>query len=104
MSDRPGPMELWHQAGGGTPDYDRDRYLSLLREHGHLLSPGDEGYGEAPRNLPCGWPARAIVRDCQIACDEDCECGPVHCIYRHEPNHKRGWHDPEKCDAEVYGA
>lgn len=52
---RPGPRELWQQAGGGTPAYDRERYLELLREHGHLLSPGDEGYEEGSRALPCGW-------------------------------------------------
>jgi hypothetical protein len=53
---RPGPFELWRAAGGGSPDYDRDRYLALLREHGHLLKPGDDGYEEAPADLPCGWP------------------------------------------------
>lgn len=52
---KPGPRELWQQAGGGTPAYDRERYLGLLREHGHLVSPGDEGYEETPRSLPCGW-------------------------------------------------
>lgn len=56
---RPSVYELWLQAGGETPEeYDRDRYTELLREHGHLLKPGDEGYGEASRNLPCGWPHR----------------------------------------------
>jgi hypothetical protein len=55
--DKPTPRMLWLRAGGETPgQYDRDRYLALLREHGHLLSPGDEGYDDAPRNLPCGWP------------------------------------------------
>jgi hypothetical protein len=48
--------DLWVQAGGGTPSYDRQRYLDLLSEHGALLSPGDDGYDDAPRNLPCGWP------------------------------------------------
>jgi hypothetical protein len=47
---RPSPFELWQQAGGYG-----DRYRELMREHGHLLSPGDEGC-EASRNLPCGWP------------------------------------------------
>lgn len=50
---RPGPMELWHEAGG-----DGERYRQLMREHGHLLSPGDEGYEQGSRNLPCGWPAK----------------------------------------------
>jgi len=26
--------ELWLQAGGGTPNYDPDRYVGLLRDHG----------------------------------------------------------------------
>lgn len=51
---RPAPSELWQQAGG-----DGDRYRELLREHGHLLSPGDEGYEEAPASLPCGWPGKS---------------------------------------------
>lgn len=55
---RPGPRELWEQAVGGTPGYDRDRYIALLREHGHLLSPGDDGYEEAPADLPYGWRPR----------------------------------------------
>lgn len=48
---RPGPAELWQQAGG-----DGERYRQLLRQHGHLLGPGDDGYEEAPAGLPCGWP------------------------------------------------
>jgi hypothetical protein len=54
----PSPAVLWLQAGGGTPEYDRELYLNLMREHGHLLGPGDDGHGEAQRNLPCGWPHR----------------------------------------------
>jgi|HubBroStandDraft_2_1064218.scaffolds.fasta_scaffold165477_2 hypothetical protein len=53
---KPSPYALWLQAGGGTPSCDRQRYRDLLSEHGALLSPGDEGYDDAPRNLPCGWP------------------------------------------------
>jgi hypothetical protein len=54
-SARPSPAELWEKSGGN-----RDRYRGLLREHGHILAPGDDGYDEnAPRTLPCGWsPAR----------------------------------------------
>lgn len=48
---RPSPMELWHEACG-----DGERYRQLMREHKHLLSPGDEGYGQGSRDLPCGWP------------------------------------------------
>lgn len=52
------PRELWEQAGGGTDAYDQQRYLGLLREHGHLLRPGDDGYEQRDRNLSCGWPGR----------------------------------------------
>jgi hypothetical protein len=52
---RPGPHELWQQAGGGTGSYDRDRYLGLLREHGHLLKPGDNGYEAGVTAAGCGW-------------------------------------------------
>jgi hypothetical protein len=41
--------ELWRQAGGGTPSYDKAKYQRLLRDHG-LLLPGP------PEPLPCGWP------------------------------------------------
>lgn len=35
---------------------DPDEYRFLLREHGHLIGPGDPGYDpDAPRTLPCGW-------------------------------------------------
>ena len=50
---------LWKQAGGGTPEYRVERYHELLRECGALLHPGDEGYDQAPKNLPCGWPGEA---------------------------------------------
>jgi hypothetical protein len=36
--------------------------------------------------------------DCQMACDEGCEVGPVHCWNRHRPRHKRDWHAPDECD------
>jgi hypothetical protein len=53
----PSVYELWLQAGGETPDaYDRDRFIALMKEHGYILSPGDDGYAEAPKGLPCGWP------------------------------------------------
>lgn len=54
---KPSVYELWLQAGGDKPAaYDRDRFTALMREHGYLLSPGDDGYEEAPKGLPCGWP------------------------------------------------
>jgi len=46
---KPSAHELWQQAGGGTPLYDKATYQRLLREHG-LLLPGP------PEPLPCGWP------------------------------------------------
>ena len=51
MAERPSPGHLWHQAGGNGA-----RYRELMREHGHLLEPGDEGYERASRALPCGYP------------------------------------------------
>ena len=57
--NKPSVYELWLQAGGETPDYDRDRYIELMREHRYLLKPGDDGYEEAPKGLPCGWPNRS---------------------------------------------
>ena len=47
---KPSPHELWAQAGEKP-----DEYRRLLREHGHILSPGDEGYDPDNRTLPCGW-------------------------------------------------
>jgi hypothetical protein len=49
----PAPHELWQQAGG-----DPETYRGLMRQHGHLLAPGDEGYEDGGRNLSCGWPHR----------------------------------------------
>lgn len=51
--EEPSPYQLWVEA-----NEDGERYRELLREHGYLLSPGDEGYEEASPNLPCGWPHR----------------------------------------------
>ena len=56
MAKRPDAYELWVQSGENP-----ERYRELLREHGYLLSPGDDGYEDAPRNLPCGWPHRDEV-------------------------------------------
>jgi hypothetical protein len=52
---KPSPGLLWEQAGGGTPSYDREEYLRLMHEHGHILRPGDEGYERSSRTLSCGW-------------------------------------------------
>lgn len=51
MSDRPTPGELYNQAAGDTA-----RYVELMREHGYVLKPGDEGYEQGSRTLACGWP------------------------------------------------
>lgn len=46
----PALIDLWKQSGG-----DRERYAGLLRQHGHVLAPGDAGYDpDASRTLPCG--------------------------------------------------
>ena len=48
---RPSAGELWERAGGN-----RELYRDLLRQHGHLLAPGDPGYDPgAPQYPPCGW-------------------------------------------------
>jgi hypothetical protein len=53
---KPSPHDLWKQAGGGTAEFSRQRFLDLMTEAGHLLRPGDEGYEQASPGLPCGWP------------------------------------------------
>lgn len=55
----PSPYQLWVQAGGETDHYDQAEYLRPMRVHGHLLYPGDDGYEQGSRNLPCGWPHRS---------------------------------------------
>lgn len=66
MSTTPDPMTLWRQAGGGTKDYDPQRYRDLMYEHGLLLRPDDEGYEDAPRSLPCGWPRAGSGGDSRV--------------------------------------
>jgi hypothetical protein len=51
------PHVLWRKASAEYPDDRtacRDRYIELMREHGHIVKaePGQD------RNLPCGWPGR----------------------------------------------
>ena len=46
---KPQPYQLWEQAGE-----DPERYRDLMRDHGYILAPGDEGYEEGSRSLPCG--------------------------------------------------
>lgn len=123
MTTTPDPMTLWKQAGGGTKDYDPQRYRDLMHEHGLLLRPGDEGYGDAPRSAPCGWPrarsteantAQPVSPDageaqgrteplsaslppCPTPCDDDCELGPDGCHESHQMPWKRG-HQPWACE------
>ena len=47
---KPSIERLWQQSGG-----DGGRYRELMRQHGYILSPGDEGYEDGSRTLPCGW-------------------------------------------------
>lgn len=45
-----------------------------------------------------GWiPFMFRPAPCESRCDNDCELGPVHCKWAHEPNHKDGWHSPDEC-------
>src|SRR6266536_262988 len=72
MSDRPGPYELWRQAGGGTPAYSRQEYHRLMVSHGHLVlrpacicarvvddpaehEPACPRLKDNDRRLACGW-------------------------------------------------
>jgi len=45
----------------------------------------------AVKRLPADKPA------CFHPCDPDCEVGPAHCYWIHEPNHKPGWHSQDDC-------
>lgn len=62
MNDKPGPYELWRQAGGETDAFSREEYRRLLVEHGYLvpLAPGEKA-----TPLPCGWPANRYPDDLQ---------------------------------------
>jgi hypothetical protein len=42
-----------------------------------------------------------MTASCMQPCDPDCEVGPVHCVWVHQPNHKPGWHSPENCPERV---
>lgn len=53
----PGPSTLWFQAVDEHPNDGgarRERYIELMREHGHIVDADDPDAG--PKNLPCGWP------------------------------------------------
>jgi hypothetical protein len=39
--------------------------------------------------------------ECIQPCDPDCEAGPAHCDWIHEPNHKPGWHSRDDCPVRV---
>ena len=86
MPKRPSMYELWVQSGE-----DPVRYRELLHEHGAILYPGDEGYEDAPRNLPCGWPGnrgQALLEHLDEFClyclagdCGSCEGGPCECAH-----------------------
>lgn len=45
-----------------------------------------------------GWvPAIFKPGECEARCDDECELGPVHCRWAHEPDHKPGWHSAQDC-------
>ena len=39
---KPSLYELWQRAGGNTGGFDRTRFLDLLHEHGHTMTPRKE--------------------------------------------------------------
>lgn len=91
-TERPSPLDLWHQAVGNG-----DRYRELLREHGHILVPGDEGYEQASATLPCGWNPRRAREDqdrCEVTDLLRLSCS--HCT-------GRGEELPEECDKSRLG-
>ena len=45
--------------------------------------------------LPAGKPG------CFQPCDPDCEAGPAHCYWVHEPDHESGWHSQDDCPVRV---
>ncbi|HET9973920.1 MAG TPA: hypothetical protein VFQ68_37205 [Streptosporangiaceae bacterium] len=59
--------------------------------HRAMVPPGTEKRGATATRLLLGYAS------CLQPCDPDCEAGPVHCYWIHEPNHKPGWHSQEDC-------
>ena len=74
------PAKLWKQAHG-----DREEYHRLLREHGHILAPGDPGYEDAPQ--PASREPRCDITDLLVS-----QCGHCH-----------DFHDDLPSDSENYG-
>ena len=69
MTDRPGAMDLWEQAGGGTPDFDAERWYALIREQ--MLGEGSEFPDPAAMNWEilgelAGKPHPALNNEVQI--------------------------------------
>jgi hypothetical protein len=54
---------------------------------------------EAVAVVPVARLAAVLASPCIDTCDADCENGPVHCTWIHDPSHKPGWHSPEDCPA-----
>jgi hypothetical protein len=52
---------------------------------------------EAQQYEPWQMPLTLRPGECEARCDDDCECGPVHCLWIHEPNNKPGWHSEQDC-------
>jgi hypothetical protein len=84
MADaKPRIYDLWKQAGGETPRFDRGRYMDLLHEHGILLRPGDEGYEAGSRTLPCGWdPGKSRAQQDRCEITELLTASCAHCTGR----------------------
>jgi hypothetical protein len=51
-----------------------------------------------------GDPGPAETVTCPAPCDADCEAGPVHCAWIHQPWHKPGWHSAAQCMDDAGGA
>ena len=78
MSDtdeRPSLQELWTQAGGGTGSYDAARYLSLMREHGHVLR-DDEPGKQYEWHEECDGPICQVCNFCMCMGACECDAGP----------------------------
>jgi hypothetical protein len=72
--DRPDAMELWEQAGGGTPDFDAERWHALIRER--ILGEGSEFPGPDEANWGlltelAGWPHPLVNNEWQPPDVED---------------------------------
>jgi hypothetical protein len=103
-----------HPYATGNTKFLRDHFAALAQQLGELLDPGDLVIDIAANDgtllHACRQDVRRVGveptdqalkarRDCQVACDADCEIAPVHCWNAHRPNHKPDWHDASECDS-----